>query len=119
MQTVNNHSGSPAFPSSSANQTIKQTKQSNNSPTVPPLTNEHLFVITELAKIGLGYLKQIVANEAFKVDNPDPKVAEAQEEHFRGLATIAGPETVSHFDRMCQYIYEEQQKAKEAPDAKA
>ena len=32
-------------------------KQSNNSQDRYPLTNEHLFVITELAKLGMAYLK--------------------------------------------------------------
>lgn len=93
----------------------------NNEPTAsstapekeaPPLTNQHIFVITELAKVGLSYLKAIVNDPSFKIDDPDPAKAAAQENHLKGLANIAGPETVAHFDKMSQYIFEQEQAAK-------
>ena len=71
---------------------------------VAPLTPEHVLVITELAKYGLAFLRETVKGPNFKIEHPDPKVAKAQEEHLRGLVNIAGPETIAHFDRMCQFV---------------
>ena len=88
---------------------------------VAPLTPEHLFVITELAKYGLAFLKETVKATGFKVEHSDPKIAKAQEDHLRGLVNVAGPETVAHFDRMCQYVFDTNKSAfaqKETPDAK-
>lgn len=77
-------------------------KPSESSPApekeAPAFTNQHL--------------KALVNTPDFKIDNPDPAVAAAQEKHLKGLATIAGPETIAHFDRMCQYLFEQEQVAK-------
>lgn len=90
--------------------------------TVPPLAPEDLFVITELAKVGFGYLKAIVSNSDFKVEDPDPERAKKQEEHLRGLVNIAGPDVIARFDRMCQFLYDSNKevltpKEKETPNA--
>lgn len=103
-------SDSTPTPSSPAESADKQK-------TVPPLAPEDLFVITELAKVGFGYLKAIVANSGFKVEDPDPERAKKQEEHLRGLVNIAGPDVIARFDRMCQFLYDSNKEAL-APQAK-
>lgn len=90
---------------------------------IPPLTNEHIYVITELAKIGLSALADIVKEGNIEKSLSAGAADESVRKHFETLATVAGPETVSHFDRICQFIFEQEKAAaesrqKEAPDAK-
>ena len=90
---------------------------------IPPLTHEHIYVITELAKIGLSALTDIVKEGNIEKSLPEGAADESVRKHFETLATVAGPETVSHFDRICQFIFEQEKAAaesrqKEAPDAK-
>lgn len=81
----------------------------NPAKEVPPMMKEHLFVITELAKIGLQSLNQLLTM------NKD-SIEKVHYEHFKGLAEIAGPETVSHFDRICQFLFEQDLKESGEPE---
>lgn len=70
-----------------------------------PFLAEHLFVITELAKLGMYHLKIVLPQFEKELDGAG-KQKRAHYEHLKSLFEVAGPETVRHFDEMCQYLYD-------------
>lgn len=70
-----------------------------------PLTDEHIYVITELAKFGMAYLKLVMPQLENERDGSGAR-KRCHFEHLKSLFEVAGPETVRHFDEMCQYLYD-------------
>lgn len=70
-----------------------------------PFSAEHLYVITELAKLGMAYLK-LMLPEFEKEQSGAGKLKREHFAHLKSLCEVAGPETVRHFDEMCQYLYD-------------
>ena len=92
---------------------VSPSPNNKQAPQTGPLTPELLFAITELAKTGLSYLREIVSSPDFKIEMPDPKESAEKERHLRVLALSAGPAAVKHFDLMCQYIVDSAKKQTE------
>lgn len=78
-----------------------------------PFSNEHLYVITELAKYGLEWIRQALPEAeailADEIKSASPEKAEELKlrlEHLRSLGGLPGRDAYAHFNNMCQYLYE-------------
>lgn len=81
-----------------------------------PITEDHLFVITELAKLGLSYLKLVLPQFEKEQDGAGKNKRQFYA-HLKSLYEVAGPETVKHFDEMCQYLYDQSKGVTEGKDS--
>lgn len=81
-----------------------------------PFTAEHLYVITELAKLGLMHLGLVLPQFEKELDGAGRQKREHYA-HLKSLLEVAGPETVRHFDEMCQYLYDKAKGASCASEA--
>ena len=75
---------------------------------IPPMTESHILVITELAQLGMMFLKNAIPQ--YEADlNKDSGAGARKRQHFshlKSLYEVAGPETVSHFQRICEMLIE-------------
>lgn len=76
-----------------------------DSNVVPGISADHIFAITELAKIGFEFLKEGIKNR-------DKDMPEAMYNHYKSLVEVAGESAVTHFSNICQYLYENQEQQK-------
>lgn len=84
----------------------------NDDGCVTPMSNDHLVVITELAKIGLDYLKTAIPAIKGKSDDDPLKPSKDVIGHLESLTGVAGEDAVAHFYHICQFIYDQDASAK-------
>lgn len=74
---------------------------------ITPMGVDHYFVIAELAKIGLDYLKGAIATlEELESNSTPDEDRKRMIEHWKGLCGVAGEDAVAHLYHICQYLHE-------------
>lgn len=72
---------------------------------VSPISVESILIITDLAQIGYTQLKQLLPEMKKVVEAGGATLTKEQLRKFEELVAD-GPEVITHFSNMCQYIRE-------------
>lgn len=76
---------------------------------VSPISGESILIITDLAQIGHTHLKQLLPEIKKVVETGGATITKEQLRKFEELVAD-GPEVITHFSNMCQYIRESVEK---------
>ena len=82
-----------------------------------PLTEETVMIVTELALVGHRYLKALLLGGKLDALDPDPGKAAAAKKHYQSLVETAGPVALESFNRLSQFLFEQNLMSKSAPQS--